>query len=268
MKSCELASVPREQGRRSGANWILRAGKKVKDVTFLMILRGPKAIWAPTPLFCAPVLDTVCELEGHESRVFKSVFSPVDDTLLATCSEDATCRLWDVEQGQELFCLDGHAEAVYSVEFSPDGTHVVSSGSDGKILIWDLRRFTVGEPVPARAVVQTIEIGGEAFAAHYVDRSTVACAIDDKIVLWDVEAAKCKQSKTITAATDYVFGGRERNPDLTPWIFCLEQYEPNGLLALGVSDATIRLLDADLKGTHPQKYPFQYPKVPFSNFLA
>ena len=69
-------------------------------------------------------------------------------------------------------------------------------------------------------------------------------------------------------ATDYVFGGRERNPDLTPWIFCLEQYEPNGLLALGVSDATIRLLDADLKGTHSQKYPFQYPKVPFSNFLA
>jgi WD40 repeat protein len=38
---------------------------------------------------------TVGDLTGHESRVFKATFSPVDDTLLATCSEDATCRLWD-----------------------------------------------------------------------------------------------------------------------------------------------------------------------------
>ena len=43
-------------------------------------------------------LKTVGVLKGHESRVFKAVFSPIDDTLLATCSEDATCRLWDVAQ--------------------------------------------------------------------------------------------------------------------------------------------------------------------------
>jgi len=212
-----------------------------------MILRGPKSIWTPTPLYCSPVLETTCELEGHESRVFTAVFSPVDDTLLATCSEDATCRLWDVVEGQELFCLREHTDAIYSVRFSPDGTHLLTSGSDGKIIIWDLRSLTLNEPeTTTRAVVQTIEVGTDAFGAQYIDDSTVACAIDDTIVLWDVETAQRKVSKTVTAATDYVFGGRERNPDATPWVFCLEQHKPTGLMALGVSDATIRLLDADL----------------------
>lgn len=60
-----------------GANWPESSDRSPPlSLHFpLMILRGPKGIWAPTPLFCAPVLETVCELEGHESRVFKSVFS-------------------------------------------------------------------------------------------------------------------------------------------------------------------------------------------------
>ena len=212
-----------------------------------MILRGPKSIWAPRPLYCAAALETACELEGHVSRVFKAQFSPVDDTLLATCSEDDTCRLWDVSERKQLFCLNGHTEAIYSLKFSPDGSHLLTSGSDGKIIVWDLRRLEIGKTDSiAAALVQTIEIGGEAFAAQFHDERTVVCAIDDTIVLWDVETARRKSSKTVTAATDYVFGGLERNPAAMPWVFCLEQHMPTGLIAAGVSDATIRLMDADL----------------------
>ena len=98
----------------------------------------------------------VGELEGHESRVFKAVFSPIDDTLLATCSEDDTCRIWDVAQCKQLFCLQGHSEAVFSVNFSPNGSHLLTSGSDGKILIWDLSLLTLGMPgsMSSLAVVQ------------------------------------------------------------------------------------------------------------------
>ncbi len=38
-------------------------------------------------------LHKVGDLRGHESRVFSAEFSPRDDGLLVTCSEDATCRV-------------------------------------------------------------------------------------------------------------------------------------------------------------------------------
>ena len=188
------------------------------------------------------------DLSGHESRVFKASFSPVDDTLLATCSEDATCRLWDAAQCKQLFCLRGHEEAIYSVKFSPDGTHILTAGSDGKIIIWDLARLTLGAPASLSmcAAVQTIAVDGDAFAAQFVDSNTVVCAIDDTVVLWDVETATRKTSRSVTAATGYVFGGLHRNPNATPWVFCLENVAAAGMIAIGVSDASVRILDADL----------------------
>ena len=86
------------------------------------------------------------ELEGNESRVFKAVFSPIDDTLLASCSEDDTCRIWDVAQCKQLFCLQGHSEAVFSVNFLPNDSYLLTSGCDGKILIWDVSLLTLGMP--------------------------------------------------------------------------------------------------------------------------
>ena len=80
----------------------------------------------------------------------------------------------------------------------------------------------------------------------FVDSKTVASAIDDKIVLWDIETGQAKASKTLSAATDYVFGGLSRNPDATPWIFCLQHHEASGIMAAGVSDATVRIFDANL----------------------
>jgi WD40 repeat protein len=221
-----------------------------------MILRGPKAIWAPRPLFCGAAIETAGELLGHDSRVFKASFSPVNDALLATCSEDATCRLWDVSRCEQLYELQ-HADAIYSAKFSPNGSFLVTAGCDGKIILWDLKRLaldatpgtvrsTLSVTCEDAAAVQTIALGQEAFGAHFLDDSTVACAIDDKVVLWDVETARPTMAKTVSSETQHVFGGLERNPDATPWVFALEHHKGSNLIAIGVSDATIRLLDSGL----------------------
>ncbi len=57
--------------------------------------------------------------------------------LLATCSEDSTCRIWDVTKQKQLFSLRGHSDAVYGVNWSNDGNTLVSGGSDGQICVWD-----------------------------------------------------------------------------------------------------------------------------------
>ncbi|NPA93572.1 MAG: WD40 repeat domain-containing protein, partial [Chloroflexi bacterium] len=46
--------------------------------------------------------------------------------LLASGSQDDTVRLWRVSDGVLVRTLEGHADGVYSVAFSPDGTLLAS----------------------------------------------------------------------------------------------------------------------------------------------
>ena len=58
--------------------------------------------------------------------------------------EPGVIRLWDASSGRELKTLNGHSGGVWSVSFSPDGTHLVSGGAattpyqPGEIKLWNL----------------------------------------------------------------------------------------------------------------------------------
>ncbi|MDB9421442.1 hypothetical protein PN467_13180 [Microcystis aeruginosa CS-563/04] len=51
-------------------------------------------------------------------------------------NEEPTNKLWDVKTGQEIRTLKGHDSLVNSVNFSPDGKTLVSSG-DNTIKLWN-----------------------------------------------------------------------------------------------------------------------------------
>ncbi|MGZ5077392.1 MAG: nSTAND1 domain-containing NTPase, partial [Methylobacter sp.] len=46
----------------------------------------------------------LCHLTGHEDAVYRAVFAP-DNGQLATVSRDSTVKLWNLDQGKELFSL-------------------------------------------------------------------------------------------------------------------------------------------------------------------
>lgn len=68
----------------------------------------------------------------------------VSGNLLATGGGDSLMyrpgdvKLWDLSSGALLATLEGHGANVWSVALSPDAKTLVSTGYDGKILVWDV----------------------------------------------------------------------------------------------------------------------------------
>ena len=80
--------------------------------------------------------------QPHRDSVNGLGFSP-DSTMLATASNDNTCKLFDLRRRREITTLRGHLLSLFSVCFSPDGHRLAArTGGTGTtssgIIIWDL----------------------------------------------------------------------------------------------------------------------------------
>ena len=53
-------------------------------------------------------------------------------------SRDRFLRLWDPDAGRELCRLEGHTDAVFSVDVSVDGRFGLSGSADGTVRLWRL----------------------------------------------------------------------------------------------------------------------------------
>ena len=68
-------------------------------------------------------------------------FDPKKPNILASCSNDKTIKIWDIESGACQSTLTGHNAPVTQVEFI-DADTVVSSSSDGTTRAWDVATGT------------------------------------------------------------------------------------------------------------------------------
>ena len=87
-------------------------------------------------------------LKGHKRSVFDLEFSPFKDTILATGSDDATVKLWDIPStglrqnlSQDLLTYKGHSRRVSFVRFNPVASDVMASAStDYSLHVWNLSK--------------------------------------------------------------------------------------------------------------------------------
>lgn len=86
-------------------------------------------------------LKTLNTLKVGNTRIAAAKFHPVNPLLVST-SDNCTWSLYDWRAGQKLLEQDGHKAAVTSLSMSPDGSLLLSGGSD-VACIWDLRSGAV-----------------------------------------------------------------------------------------------------------------------------
>ena len=73
-------------------------------------------------------------LRGHRGSVHAVDFSP-RESRLATAGDDGTVRVWDIETGQTLYTYRT-STPVLSVQYSSDGSRVLSRSSDGRARVY------------------------------------------------------------------------------------------------------------------------------------
>jgi hypothetical protein len=130
--------------------------------------------------------------------------------------------LWEGESGEALRTLEGHADAVISVAFAPDGQTLASGSWDGTVKLWDAES---GE------ALHTLEghIDAVTSIAFAPDGQTLASGSwDGTVRLWD--AASGDLLRTLEGHTD--------------WVTSIA-FAPDGqTLASASGDGTVRLWDA------------------------
>lgn len=79
--------------------------------------------------------DTSRMLYGHSGPVYRTAFSP-DRTMLLSCSEDCTIRLWSLHTWTCVVVYKGHQFPVWDVRFSPYGHYFLSCSHDKTARLW------------------------------------------------------------------------------------------------------------------------------------
>jgi COMPASS component SWD3 len=157
-------------------------------------------------------------LSGHQAPVRAVAISALGQ-FIASGSDDKTVKLWDAKSGKLLFDLNGHVQNIESVEFTPDGTTLVSSDSE-TIKLWNTK---TGQLIRNLAPHKN---GVFAAIISPNGQTLVSAGADNIIKLWNIKTGKLQrtiktEARVLAISSDgkTLFSGGEDAGKIRIWNF-------------------------------------------------
>jgi len=125
-------------------------------------------------------------LHKLDRRMTQEVSFRPDGKVLAAGYVDGTVGLWDVSTGKLLLSEASGCKEVYSVDWSPKGDVLATSGREGKITLWEPGKLTKLKELDAPFWVIQVRFtadGGRLLTSSAADYGGPA---DRKVVIWSV----------------------------------------------------------------------------------
>ncbi len=157
-------------------------------------------IWT-LPAEAGGTITPGAELKGHTGPITALATSAAQKTQLASASDDATVRIWNLADGKEVVQIN-HGAAATALAWRADGKQLASAGADNLIKLWNAAD---GKPWAAPDKRPIAEMKGDFRAQFAVARAErlvaarTAKSADDKQALADAEAKIISTSQNVTS---------------------------------------------------------------------
>jgi coronin-1B/1C/6 len=133
-------------------------------------LDKPQRMPTTVPCFC-----------GHSAAVLDFDFNPMEDSIIASASEDTTIKVWGIPDGgltknitEPLVDLTGHQKKVTLIKFHPTASNVLLSASaDQSVKLWDIEKgYEINSCAEATELIQDIawDFRGDSYAISSKDK--------------------------------------------------------------------------------------------------
>ncbi|MBI1310195.1 protein kinase [bacterium] len=167
----------------------------------------------------------VCPAIPHPDNVWDVWFVGDRDNRVVTSCRDGTVRVWEWPARHDVVALNGHKTAVRHLQFSNEGTKLVTGSDDGIVCVWS--------PESSQNPVCAIELGGEPenLVFHPDGHSLLASVDKQQVRIWKLDNNEA---------------GISGNPEIVgPPVASLARFSPDGRWVALTSRNRVSVLDAN-----------------------
>ncbi len=134
---------------------------------------------------------------GDTDLVRQVAYNAHKEGELASCSDDKTVIIWDIETGNQKNVLKGHTGWVVGVAYNPHKEELASGSHDKTVRLWDTETGKQKNVLKGHTDLVT-------GVAYSKEGELASCSIDKTVRLWDLRTGKVKN--VLKGHTDLVTG--------------------------------------------------------------